>query len=684
VLVYREWSGVAAREGTVKRQRNLRQLQLLDPWEGTLGARTQRLLEQSWAGTFREVLLPALPVELLADLYAKGRGRPGKDLHLLLAAVLLQQFFDLSDEEAVLRLATDATWHYALNLPQGLFDDQAYVCERTLWTARNHLAKKQPQGFEGADDGEVDAVRTIFETLTDQLAEVLGLDATRQRIDGTHVMSNMAKLGRVRILFRVIRDFLRELRSEHPRIFAKQIDASMIEAYLETKRDPRVKPSASAERLESLAHDAAFLVAMFREHRSASALSSFSLLARAVEDQCEVEFAFDEQDRVTVRFVEPRPGKEVDSGSLQNPSDADATYSGHKGQGYTAVFSETFSPDDEEDGDVPQVQLITAIELIPANEHESSAVEPLLESLELRGLTPDEWLGDTHFGSDELVMQAKAREVELIAPVPGDAHPSLAAEGVEAPEDGASRPLTIADFTFADATGELDTQDALGARTQSTCDDASFADHRVSRCPGGFEPIEQWRSGKHKQTLHARFSGEHCANCPLKDRCPTKPVSSETRRATTTDPSPSQQNSGLPASGTDATEAASEPDRVLTITANSYRLTFRRRWVASAEFRETYRWRAGIEASNARYKQGSGADRLNYRGYQRVRLAAIFKAFGENLRRATAARAATSPAPGRRALVPNGRTTPKAAKPRRAAKLHLLPQPGHLRQPAAA
>ena len=669
----------------MKRQRNLRQLQLLDPWEGTLGARTHRLLEQSWAGTFREVLLPTLPVELLADLYAKGRGRPGKDLHLLLAAVLLQQFFDLSDEEAVLRLATDATWHYALNLPQGLFDDQAYVCERTLWTVRNHLAKKQPQGFDGAGagaDGEVDAVRTIFETLTDQLAEALGLDATRQRIDGTHIMSNMAKLGRVRILFRVIRDFLRELRSEHPRIFAKQIDASLVETYLEAKRDPRVKPSASAERLESMAHDAAFLVAMFREHRSASALPSFSLLARAVEDQCEVEWEFDEQDRVTVRLVEPRPGKEVDSGSLQNPSDADATYSGHKGQGYNAVFSETFSPDDEDDGDVAQVQLITAIEVIPANEHESSAVEPLLESLESRGLTPDELLGDTHFGSDELVMQAKAREVELIAPVPGDAHPSLAAEGEEAADDEASRPLTIADFTFADATGELATQDAQGARTQSTCDDASFADRRVTRCPGGFEPIEQWRTGKHKQTLHARFSGEHCANCPFKDRCPTKPVSSGTGGSATSDPARSQQNSGLPASGSDA----SEPDRVLTITANSYRLAFRRRWVASAEFREIYRWRAGIEASNARYKEGSGADHLNYRGYQRVRLAAIFKAFGENLRRATAARAAKRPAPGRSAATSQGRraSNPAAATSRRTATLHWLPQPSHHHHPVAA
>ena len=46
--------------------------------------------------------------------------------------------------------------------------------------------------------------------------------------------------------------------------------------------------------------------------------------------------------------VELKKNKEISSDSLQNPSDPDATYSGHKGQGFQIQVIETFCDDEQE------------------------------------------------------------------------------------------------------------------------------------------------------------------------------------------------------------------------------------------------------------------------------------------------------------------------------------------------
>jgi IS5 family transposase len=60
----------------------------------------------------------------------------------------------------------------------------------------------------------------------------------------------------------------------------------------------------------------------------------------------------------------------------------------------------------------------------------------------------------------------------------------------------------------------------------------------------------------------------------------------------------------------------------------------RRRYERSAEFKDKYRYRAGIEATNSRYVQMTGARRMRYRGLKRIDNAARLKALGINMFRA--------------------------------------------------
>ena len=86
--------------------------------------------------------------------------------------------------------------------------------------------------------------------------------------------------------------------------------------------------------------------------------------------------------------VAVKPAKEVASDSLQNPSDPDATYDGHKGQGYQVQVMETYCNTENREVREKTVNLITHIELEIACKSDVHALIPAIECTEGRGLAP--------------------------------------------------------------------------------------------------------------------------------------------------------------------------------------------------------------------------------------------------------------------------------------------------------
>ena len=111
--------------------------QLFDQW-CYLGPKRRKLLHESWAGLFREQILPELPVERMMPFFSPDQGRPTKELYAMLGAVLFQQIFDLTDEETVSQMAFNLQWHYALDNPEES-DSVKYLSFKTLWSLRNIL-----------------------------------------------------------------------------------------------------------------------------------------------------------------------------------------------------------------------------------------------------------------------------------------------------------------------------------------------------------------------------------------------------------------------------------------------------------------------------------------------------------------------------------------------------------------
>jgi hypothetical protein len=252
----------------------------------------------------------------------------------------------------------------------------------------------------------------------------------------------------------------------------------------------------------------------------------------------------------------------VASDSLQNPSDPDATYDGHKGQGYQVQITETFQPtwegEEEEAGSRPVVpDLIVSVEVEGAHESDGHALLDSVEDTQRRGCGPEELLADTSYGSDENVEEAKKRGVEVIAPASGTT---------------SQEKLTLEDFELDEETGE------------------------VKSCPEGFVPIETKRTpnGNHV----ASFDLDTCQGCPKRHGC---------------------------AVGLEKGAAR------LRYTEKQLRLARRRMHERTKEFRDQYRWRAGVEATMSRYKSQTGAGHLRVRGLPAVRFAEVLKAVGLNI-----------------------------------------------------
>ena len=324
--------------------------QLFDQWR-YLGPKRRKLLDESWAGLFREKILPELPVERMIPFFSPDMGRPTKELYAMLGAILFQQIFDLTDEETVSRMAFDIQWHYALDNPEES-DGVKYICPKTLWSMRNTLT-----------DEDLDTV--LFEKITDTLAKVFDVDTSKQRIDSVHIKSNMRRLGRIGILVRCLHRFLVNLKRQYKELF-DTLPKELVEKYLSEKAVScfsMVKPSQTERTLASVSEDLFQVVQHFMDAPQVKAMHSYSLLLRVLHEQCRVKETADGQ----LVEIAVKPSKEIPSDSLQNPSDPDAGYSGHKGQGYQVQIMETSRPDAEEEALSPKLELITHVQVESAH-----------------------------------------------------------------------------------------------------------------------------------------------------------------------------------------------------------------------------------------------------------------------------------------------------------------------------
>jgi hypothetical protein len=430
---------------------NPQQTRLFDSFDSVLTDQTRKRLLDGWHGVFRHLILELMPVDTVSGHFDSAMGRPTKELYSMAGLLLIKEFKNWTNDETLESYSFNMATHYALNLEPVTHDIGMRTLERYISL------------FE-----EDATAKATMDEINVKLVEILGIKIDKQRLDSTHIFSDMASFGRTRLMGVAIKRFLTQV------IRSSKDDYNLLEESLRNRYAPGVnqlfadtKKDSQSRRLlrQQVAEDMHFIIQHFSGNDNHNNKDTYKAVERIFYEQCEVH-----EDEVTIK-------KKTGGNVMQNPSDADATYDGHKGSGYQVQLSETCNADNE-------VQLITSAIAQTAVESDSNALEGVLDDLKSNDFVPDEMIVDTGYASDENVQLAGEQGVDLVGPVPG----------CSTEEEGH---LNVDDFNI---------------------DEES---EKVVCCPAGHEPKSSEHNidtGKTKTVM----SESTCGQCEFRKQCPVK------------------------------------------------------------------------------------------------------------------------------------------------------------------
>ena len=504
-------------------------------------------LESSWALLFKLDILPILfrNEDHYAMLYGTT-GRPNFSVARLLGLCLLQEWNDMSDQQALDTFSFDMRWRYALDIS----DEEDYLSRRSLVEFRRRLAAKDP---------EMKLIRTVFDNVRDSAIEKLGVSTSNQRLDSTHIVSNIRVRGRVVLFTNTMNLFLKSLSSDH---FARVPEVIQKWHKEESEGWFGLGPAEQKAKLEELAHYLHELIVIFEKDDLGE---PYQLLTRLFSEQCECV----EESRIEVK-------KKSEGATLQSPYDPDASC-GHKGPGYSLHITETCNNEGSE--------IITDYEVHGAARSDVGKAVPAIKRLEDAGYKPETLFADGGYPSVPSALTVQEEHVEFITPVNRSRLP-----------------------------------DEVVGRDQFQFD----AEGLVVLCPQGHTPIDhRTLSGNNttRRAPYAIFDGNLCRACPMLDQCPVR--------------APNHRKKGCqPRDTTGDFRLEITPE--LCLRDEMYALQ------KTTEWKDRYKIRSGIEATNSELKRAHGIGRLRVRRLAKVSFAVACKIIACNIKRwAKAHRAST-------------------------------------------
>jgi hypothetical protein len=524
-------------------------------------------LQHSWAEILKTRVLPWLGSleQEFARFFHSRMGRPIKYISLLIVVHIFKELYDWTDEELLEHVKFDKRFEFAFDLSY----NELVLSQKTLHNFRTLLNSEN-------------MAQTIFDRATKHIAETFNIDTSEQRLDSTHIVSNMARLSRLGLFVRVIENFLKKLTKIDPDAY-DALPARFGERYGRRRgyfADARSKKTKA--RLGDAGNDMYYLLDRFKEHDELAAMKVYEHVQRVFDEHCSVrqttdntEVSVEEKQTPKVdtssiddtsspddtpALVTVKDPKEMPSGTLQNPSDEDVTC-GHKGAGYEATFAETCHSDNP-------FQVITDVSTDTSNVSDQHKTVPTMDRLEAKGMKPKTAFGDGGFTSGDNIVECQDRGIDLQGNLVGtDKEPNR---------------QKLADFQFA--------EDGI----------------TMMSCPAGHQPTSQRLENskkpkkKSQQTFIVHFEKETCTACKLAGDCPVK-----------------QQ----------------KKKAVIRFSAARLASSIRRREQETKAFKERNNIRAGIEATNSELKATQGLATLKVRGQERVSQTVMFKALGCNVKR---------------------------------------------------
>lgn len=427
-----------------------------------LSTSRQELLETSWNGEFYREVFCRLDERIFEVLYSDQPSRPNTPVNQLVGIEVLKSGFGWSDSELYDHLNFDLQVRYAL----GVRDMETEICTlRTIYNFRRRVSQYMQETGKNLFE-------QAFAQITDAQIEALPLDTRRQRMDSTQIASNIRNYSRLQLVVEVLQRAARMLTTADQERYA-----AVLHPYVQSGAGQycyHIQSEAYEAHLAQVGQVIAELLTAWADDYAHQ--PAYHLLERVFYEHFTVS---DPEQPVEVTV---KPPEELSATSLQSPDDPEATYRSKNGEGYHGYavnVTETCDPENE-------VQLLTYIQVDPNATDDQDFLVAAVPEVQSRMPLTDLDIDGGYIG-EETTKTTKQAEVAL--------HPT-AIRGAQPDPDT----VGLAAFDWEHTEDEP---------TQVTCPH------------GQTVPV---RPGRAKHRYLADFDAAICADCPLRDHCPTHPL----------------------------------------------------------------------------------------------------------------------------------------------------------------
>ena len=361
--------------------------------EQFLRKRDQKILndKNAWYNVFLEQVTKRIPEERFGVLFDDEIGRPNASIRLLVAMLILKEGFGWSDEELFEQIRFNLLVRRALGL-SNLTDDVPVAS--TYYLFKQRLYRYQVQNG-------VNLLNDVFQELTLDQSNNLGVIGRRLRMDSTLVDSNLAACTRLQLIIACLQVFWNSL-TETEKSRLTEADCLLL-IHLCAKTVGQHIYSLDTATKQAWLENFGELLLRLRSVYNQESSPHYALIERLILEQYQIDMVGDTQKIVL------KPNKEISANSLQSPHDQDAAYrekNDETARGYSINVTETC----DEEG----LNLIVDVQVEPATAADNAYLIEAVENSEaVTGNTAQEIYVDGAYYSEDNETYAKEQDKDL-------------------------------------------------------------------------------------------------------------------------------------------------------------------------------------------------------------------------------------------------------------------------------
>ncbi len=288
---------------------------------------------------FATEIFPKIDEEPFTVLFSKGdNSRPNVPINVIIGALLLKDYFHMSDDVTIMSLHTNPLFQYLLHTSSMEVQPLSY---RTLSRFRRRV-------YLYEETNGIDLIHECLVPLYGEMANMMNIGGRVKRMDSMMIETSAKKLCRFELLFDTFSRLVMKLHKLH---LDTLIEGLEIYTYPEYENEVIYRSSTqeALSKADQLLVDICKLIPRCDGNTDVECLEEYKILKTVVDQQTI------ENDENSRRLKTPEEG--LNGGMIQTPTDPTATYREKNGTGHTGQIANVTESVSDDDG--PKRSIVT-------------------------------------------------------------------------------------------------------------------------------------------------------------------------------------------------------------------------------------------------------------------------------------------------------------------------------------